>query len=615
MPTIAVLDEAVANKIAAGEVVERPASVVKELVENAIDAGARRVFVELMGAGRDLIRVVDDGAGMSPEDAPLAILPHATSKIRTVVDLAAISTFGFRGEALPSIAAVSHLVLITRQRGQDSGTMVATEGGAAPRVEPVGCPEGTSAAVRHLFFNTPARLKFLKHNKTELARIVESASCFALAFPDLGIVVTNEGKEVFRADPAGELLPRAADVLGRDAAAALIPFATDQPFAAASGLISDLTLHRPTRSGQFIFVNRRPVRCPVIAQAITRAYEGLLPAGRHPIACVFLEIDPRLVDANVHPTKQEVRFPRDNDVFEVVYSAIRDGLLAADLVPRATGSAPAEPLSLERPTPAPSRTADRQHALDLSHRREPAGAASTAAFEAALARRIRADEASPVPPPPDAGVEGSAPTGRPRDEANLPSARVIGQALDSYILAEAGGELLLIDQHAAHERVLYERFVRSAEGDQTHTQRLLAPVTVHLSAPEAALVIENLDAFAAVGLELEAFGGGSFIVRSVPTAAGCGAPERAAEALLRGVLADLASPDSEFASVRDMRARICATAACKAAVKQGDRLANTEMEALLRDLAAADVRFTCPHARPAVVRLAGDALERYFHRR
>jgi DNA mismatch repair protein MutL len=606
---IRVLEDSIANKIAAGEVVERTSSVVKELVENSLDAGASRVTVELMGAGRDLIRVVDDGQGMSEEDARLSILPHATSKIATLEDLAEIGTFGFRGEALPSIAAVSHFVLITRRHEDDAGTMIATEGGASPRVEPVGCPEGTSVGVRHLFFNTPPRLKFLKQNRTELARCVDCVSAFAMAFPKVGFQVLHEKEEVFRADPSDGLKSRLAMVLGRKQAKALIPFEASPPLARVYGATSDLSLHKPNRRDQYVFVNGRSVRSPVISQAISRAYEGLLPHGRHPVVVLFLEMDPRLVDPNVHPTKQEVRFPREGDIFRLVYGAIREELLAADLIPEASlrdsdpRPEPAEPT--REPAPKVDSRPEAQRRMKLEPRPEAATEENMQAFDRALERR-RAESAE-EPQPPEAPPKPTPATESPGDAPP----RVVGQAMDSYIIAEWGGELWLIDQHAAHERVLYERFMR-ADGDrEIPTQGLLTPVTIEVSATEGALLKENLTTLAALGLTVEPFGKGAYIIRAVPAMKRLGDPER----FLRGILADLMDDESEFASLRDRKQRLCATAACKAAVKQGDPLTPAEMEALVRDLRASENRFTCPHSRPATVRLGSQDLERFFHRR
>lgn len=600
MGAVRLLDDSIASKIAAGEVVERPASVVKELIENALDAGATRIVVELMGAGRDLIRVVDDGVGMGPEDARLCILPHATSKITSLEDLARIETFGFRGEALPSIAAVSHLVVITRRAVDESGTLVATEGGASLRIESVGCPAGTSVAVRHLFFNTPPRLKFLKQNRTELARCIDSVARFALAFPEVGFQVFHEREEAFRADPADGLMARIAVVLGRESVRSLVPFDAGSALARVYGATADLSLHRSSRTDQYLFVNGRSVRSPVIAQAISRAYEGLLPYGRHPVIVLFLEMDPRLVDPNVHPTKQEVRFPRESDVFRLVYGAIRDALLGADLIPTAElpedavqGVLPSADRGGVRRVAPPS-----QASIPLEARPLPRPPADMVAFSAALDRRQR-DSTS-----------DQADSRESREPAD-PPVRVLGQAMNSYIIAEWGGELWLIDQHAAHERVLYERFLQGDGERGVETQGLLTPISLEVSVAEAALLSESLEALSSVGVHLEPFGKTAYLVRSVPALLRMRDPER----FVRGLLADLMDETNEFSSMRDRRARLCAVAACKAAVKQGDTLTMAEMEALIADLRASENRFTCPHSRPATVRLGASDLERFFHRR
>jgi DNA mismatch repair protein MutL len=618
MGRVRVLEESVANKIAAGEVVERPASVVKELVENALDAGATSVLVELRGGGRDLVRVSDDGEGMAPEDAQLAILPHATSKVETIADLAEIGTFGFRGEALPSIASVSHFVLMSRRALDEQGILVAVEGGAVPRVEPVGCSPGTVVAVHHLFYNTPARLKFLKQSRTELGRAVDLVGRMALAFPAVQLEVRNEEKTVFRSDPSPGIDARLADVLGREALRSLIAFEEDAPLARVWGYTADLTLHHANRAQQFVFVNRRTIRSPVLSRAISVAYEGLIPPGRHPTIVLFLEMDPRLVDPNVHPTKQEVRFPREDEVFRLVFGALRAALLGADLVPQAAqtlvrpGVDGADPSRAPQAAPQQLPSPDRQRELHLGSR--DAEHSSTEQFRAVLAQRIEDDaregggangarSAAPAPAVPSAAVEGSDP--------GLSGVRVIGQAMNSYIIADApSGELLLIDQHAAHERVLYERFLGASEGARVPSQGLLLPETVELSSVEFALLTDALDMLADLGLVVEPFGGNTALIRSVPQLGRRIAPTR----MLKQLLADLLDDQSEFRSLRDLRQRVCATAACKAAVKQGDPLTREEMEGLLHDLDRAGVKFTCPHARPAIVRLSRTTLDGLFLR-
>ncbi len=608
MGKVHVLEDSVANKIAAGEVVERPASVVKELLENALDAGAGSVLIELHGGGRDLVRVSDDGEGMAPEDAQLAILPHATSKVRSITDLAEIATFGFRGEALPSIASVSHFVLMTRRAADEQGVLVAVEGGAAPRVESVGCSPGTVVAVHHLFYNTPARLKFLKQSRTELGRAVDLVGRVALAFPHLQLEVRNEDKTVFRSDPSPTIESRLADVLGREALRSLIAFDEDLPLARVWGYTSDLTLHHANRAHQYVFVNRRTIRSAVLSRAISVAYEGLIPPGRHPATVLFLEMDPRLVDPNVHPTKQEVRFPREDEVFRLVLGALRSALLAADLIPQAdtagvrTGlpssagtetAAYAQPAAAQRELALPARHADEPPALD--------------AFRAAVARRIEQDGQAGEPEP----IASAQPPADRGQEPSLEGVRIIGQAMNSYVVAEApAGELLLIDQHAAHERVLYELFMAATEGAPIPSQGLLIPETVELTSVEFALLTEATELLGDLGLTVEPFGGGTALIRSVPELGRRISPGR----MLAQLLADLLDEQSEFKSLKDLRHRLCATAACKAAVKQGDSLTHEEMEGLLRDLSHAGVRFTCPHARPAVVRLSRGTLDGLFLR-
>ncbi|HQK93170.1 MAG TPA: DNA mismatch repair endonuclease MutL [Armatimonadota bacterium] len=617
MGRIAVLPEDVANKIAAGEVVERPASVVKELVENSLDAGATRVTVYLEDGGKSLIRVVDDGHGMPPDDAYLAVQPHATSKIASAADLAAIETLGFRGEALPSIASVSDFLMTTRPWDADLGTAVSIEGGRPPRVYEVGCAPGTTITVERLFCNVPARLKFMRTTATELARIVDLVGRLALAHPHIGFTVIHEGREVLRSDPSDDLLPKLADVLGRAVADEMIPIEHHTPLLAITGFVSRPTVTKATRAGHYLFVNRRTIRSAALSHAIEQGYGTLVPPQRHPVGVLMIAMDARLVDPNVHPTKAEVRFARESEVFRTVLASVMQALVEHDLAPEAAPQVAPE-LTLSSPAiasrpPTPKQLTATGLLLPSAPRAVPAPE-EMGPFHEVLRQRIEADDA---PIPPESTPAPSARADASQSDAGTstmpapgaPRVRLVGQALSSYVVAEIDGALCIIDQHAAHERVLFAQALDALMGRALPSQGLLVPLTLHLPAPEATALREHQALLEQLGFRVEPFGGNSVVVRSVPAALGRRSPH--------AVLTDMAealSGQGEFGRLPDPRERAAASMACKAAVKADDPLTPEEMAALLRDLVAAPDHATCPHGRPTILRLPPEALARQFRR-
>lgn len=562
MSRILLLDRAVADRIAAGEVVERPASVVKELVENSLDAGARTITVEIEQAGLRLIRVSDDGGGMVPEDAPLSVQRFATSKIATAEDLERVATYGFRGEALPSIAAVSRLELATRQADAESGTRVSVVGGAPPVVTAAGAAPGTVVTVRDLFFNTPARRKFLKSPAREFALITEAVQRLALAAPEVTFRLRHEGREVL-IYPAAAPQERLAQVLGRDLASAMARVGGGS--AAPGGVIvAGWAVRpegtRPARTLDYVSVNSRPIRSRLVSRAVLQGYAELLPVGHFPVAVISLDLDPASLDVNIHPRKLEVRFTDEHRVFATVTRAVREALLG----PEALRHIPQAPPDRMRLPEAPG----------------------TVAMAAGVA------EAVPFYPP------GPGP---------LPPMRLLGQILRTYLVAEVPGGLVLIDQHAAHERILYERLLRDATNGQGSAQMLAVPVPVDLSAAEAGVLDELLPASARLGFTLEPFGGSTLLVRAVPAALVRQPPE----AIVRRALAALIEPRDGDEAMQ----RLAIATACHTAVRAGDVLTAEEMAALLRDLAATEDPFTCFHGRPTMVRVSREALDRWFLRR
>lgn len=573
--TIQVLDERTVNQIAAGEVVERPASVVKELVENAIDAGARLVRVEVT-SDRDrvtAVRVVDDGAGMGRGDAVLAFKEHATSKISRIDDLDRVLTLGFRGEALPSIASVSEVVLVTRRRGggEIAGTRVAIRGGSAPEVAEVGAPEGTSVEVRDLFFNTPARRKFLKSLHTELAHIHGVIERTALARPEISFRLLHNGRERIATHATDDIRETVAALFGTAVAKNLVPVSINTPLVRVAGYISTPALSRADQYQVFLSINARPISSLQIVRAVKEGYGTLLPKDRFPVAFLHIGIDGGLVDVNVHPTKKLVRLSHEKEIYGAIAGAVRTALGGRDL--SAPGAMPVFPAV--SPQAQPPRT--------------PGVAESRAPFTL-TDRRLRQSEL------PLAAAERNL----------LPEIEVIGQLDAMYIVGSAEGRsLVVIDQHAAHERVLYEQAQdRAGPG----SQELIVPVLVTFSPQEAELAREALPALAEEGFVLEEFGPATYAVNAIPVVLG--------KLEEPGVIRDLVS-----ALVRESpadpvgkREAVLRRVACRGAIKAGDHLSREQMRRLLDQLARTKNPYTCPHGRPTIVSFSPDELAAMFRR-
>ncbi|AEJ43364.1 DNA mismatch repair endonuclease MutL [Alicyclobacillus acidocaldarius] len=626
------MPKVMADQIAAGEVVARPASCVKELVENSLDAGATRIEVALAEGGIACVTVVDDGEGMSAEDAALAFHRHATSKVHEPRDLARIRTLGFRGEALAAIASVARVRLITRARGEESGVLVRVEGGHIHPPEPIGAPFGTTMEVRDLFFNTPARLKYLRSAHTEQARSVEVVQRESLAHPEVAFVCRTERQVLFQTPGRGD---------AREVWAALYGVGEARMLLEARGATDDYTLHgyvgRPTqarssRQHGYLFINGRPVRNLVVQQAVERAYGERLMVGRYPVYALYLEMDPALVDPNVHPQKWEVRLSEERDVCQLVESAVREALDNAMLTasPRVRTSAPIGspvPLKLpeepERLPEVPERTREMQQSPSPgADPKEPPrhlarslsfgqGTGRTAAprevWESALAVRESAAsqlEAEPKTEANHAEDKREVQQERPTDWRLRP----IGQALRAYILAEDGNDLYIIDQHAAHERVLYEDLLDAWEHGDIQPMPLLTPLELSLRPSVFEEVMACREELLALGIEIDPFGAHTVLVRTIPDSW----QGLDYAALLRDALDDLASMGAK-ATAPDIMHRL-ATRACKAAVKAHDVLTMPEMEALCRRLTRARDPYHCPHGRPVFLRMTERELARSFRR-
>lgn len=611
---IRILDEEVAGKIAAGEVVERPASVVKELVENAVDAGATRITVEVEEGGRALMRISDNGCGMTAQEAVLALQRHATSKITSAEDLSVVRTLGFRGEALPSVASVSRLTVVTRARGEIEGVRLEVEAGEIRELEAAGTAEGTVLTVRDLFFNTPARLKFLKTTRTELGQICDVITRIALSHPGIAFRLLAEGDELIHAPGSPDPLNTIATLYGKDLARELLAVSLARPGLAVEGYVSRPTVSRPTRSAQHFFVNGRWIRNRTLTHALDEAFRATLGPGRFPFAVLHVDIDPALVDVNVHPAKAEVRFLRDWEVHRAVHEAIRQALGA--------GTAPPETLARQHmlrtedlrhgswlppagTPPAPADSEDPFAGPDPGAAPGPAPESPSTSTETATgALQARGSTAEPQQLP-LADLEPGAPTW-------VGALRPVAQLWNSYILAEGSTGLVIVDQHLAHERVLFDRILAAARSGTAGSRRLPSPLTIQLTHRDALAVDEVLPVLARMGYELEPFGRDAFMIRGVPDFIHPGLELGA----LRQILDELgeakrAGAPDEGAGLPD---RIAASAACKTAVKKGARMGFDEIRRLLEDLARAGSPLTCPHGCPIAVEVSFQELLKRFKR-
>ncbi len=581
MPAIRVLPDSLINRIAAGEVIERPAAAVKELVENALDAGARRIAVRTQEGGTSRIAVTDDGGGMSRDDLLLAVRRHATSKLPGD-DLERIGSFGFRGEALAAIGAAARLTIASRQRGADAAWEIAVDGGKVRGPKPSSLAAGTHVEVRDLFYATPARLKFLKSPASEYGHVLEALERIAMSWPEAGFTLTEEGRRVFRVEPEGGLLPgqrraRLCAILGPEFADNAVSVESARDNATLSGWIGLPTLNRPHGRDQHLFVNARPVRDRALLGMVRAAYGDLIPHGRHAVVALFLTLPPEEVDVNVHPAKLEVRFRDANLVRGLIVSTLRDALQKnAGLV--ANTLAVAALSSFQAPS-APARPS----------------APGLGGF---------ADIARPLARPQDA------PPPAPEESAHYPLGAALAQLHETYIVAQTGDGLVLVDQHAAHERLTYERMKAALKKDGVARQGLLIPEVVELGEAQAARLVRRADELAELGLVIEPFGGPAVVVREVPALM----DKDDVPGLIKDLAAEIAEWDTPV-SLKERLESVCATLACHGSVRAGRRLSQAEMNALLRDMESTPHAGQCNHGRPAYVELKRADIEKLFHRR
>ena len=629
MPKILQLSQHVANLIAAGEVVERPASVVKELLENAVDAGASKITVEIRDGGMTFLRVTDNGCGMEASDARTAFLRHATSKLRSAEDLAAIETMGFRGEALAAIASVSRIDLMTKTADSLSGTSLHLEAGTITEESEVGCPDGTTIIVRDLFYNTPARMKFMKSDTVEGGRVAAAVQMQTLAHPEVAFTFIRDGKQILATPGDGALQSAVYCVYGRECAK-MVKVESRWESYTLTGYVSKPTDSRPSRSLQTFFVNDRPVQSKLLIRALEEAYRNQIMVGKFPACVLHLKVPANAVDVNVHPAKTEVKFLSEKAVFDCVHYGVLAALNQQTDRPQVQFKPAPQPVAA--PKPAPQMPPKQQSFFrtmtteeykvfsgvlkDAPQPKKEAAAATAAAVERQMTAPIKEFVVKPVitpdPVPANPQPAPSAPRPEPeivQEEIAMPKEipwRMVGELYNSYIIVEQGEEAFLIDKHAAHERILFEKL--KANQETISSQMLLAPVPVRLNAEGAAELLANKTLLQELGFEIDEFGDNTVLLRQIPMDL---SPDMAAEAA-ESLAADLLSGRRESAST--VRDELLHTVACKAAIKAGWDSDEKELLVLVKQVMAREDLKYCPHGRPICVTLSKKQLEKQFKR-
>jgi len=587
MSIIKVLPESLINQIAAGEVVERPSSVVKELVENSIDAGAKKIEIELKNAGKTFIKITDDGCGMTEDDLELALQRHATSKIRDESDLWKIKTMGFRGEALASISSVSKMIIRSRTAEDLGGMEIQSVGGEIKCKQEVGMPTGTQIEVYDLFFNTPARQKYLKQESTELGHITSTLNTIALAHPDLAFKLTHNDKIVFDLVKCSDLISRVADIFGKATAEAMLPVFYGGSAFQIDGFIGKPLLSRSTSQHQYFFVNNRPIQHFLLANTIKTAFHSMLMENKKPVFILNIKIDPALIDVNVHPRKTEIRFEDQQSLIKVVYGCVKVALEKNILIPKGFTESQRY-MSDSFPKDENREKFKMQNGLfepEIENKSVRAQSFGDGEFTMELNDRKAAG-------------------------LNNLNIKPISQIFNSYIVAENDGGLVLIDQHAAHERVRFEELISQFENQEKSIQPLLMALQMELSNEEVSLIQENMKIFTELGFEIEPFGGNTFALHAVPTFL---AKENMDE-VIKGVLDDILN-QKNTSKMHGHSEEILTYMSCRSAIKFGQKLNMPEMQALIMQMEKLKRPYTCPHGRPTMVSLTLDELGKMFGRK
>ena len=626
MANVKLLDTNTINKIAAGEVVERPASVVKELVENSIDAGAKRIEIEIQNGGKALIRVTDDGAGMALEDAALAVRRHATSKLSTAADLQSISTLGFRGEALPTIAAVSKFTLQTRRADDELGTKIKIDGGKTQDTHEVGCKIGTTVLVEELFFNTPARLKFLKTTPTEANKIHEFVVKLALSRPDIAFRLINGNRVALSTPGNGKVIDALSAIYGTELTDSLLKLKNDVADLKLRGFVTKPNILKSYRSWQTFIVNGRVIENRTISKAVDEAYKSLIPKSGFPLAVLIINVPQTSIDVNVHPQKIELKFEDEGKIFKAVYHAVREAVEGkADIISHDLTEVAAEAIQLgiwneelgiknsepPKKSSPPEKISEPEKISSTPEKfSEPEKISSTPEKFSEPEKKSSSPEKISEPEKKSSTPEKFS---EPEKKSSSPEKNFelepIGQVARCYIVAQGGADLYIIDQHAAHERILFDKLNGYAE--KIPTQGLLIHRVVKFDSREAELIEKNLSVFAELGFTLEPSGANEFRVTEVPL----DAADADAENLLRGIIEEIFAGVNEADDLsKKIRQSVLAMTACKAAIKAGQELNLRQMQILLSDLARTAHPHTCPHGRPTIIKFSAGDLSKMFKR-
>lgn len=646
MKRINLLDTETSNKIAAGEVVERPSSVVKELIENSIDSNAKNITIEILEGGQKSIKVIDDGEGIHPDDIEKAFMPHATSKISCVDDIYRIDTMGFRGEALPSIASVSNILLRSRLEGMDFGREISISGGIVNNIQDVGCNVGTIIEVNDLFFNVPARQKFLKTTSREASYISDIVDRLALANPDISFKLLNNNKKVLNTYGTGKLIDVIRSIYGKSISENITVFEKHTDIASIHGYIGNSEISRGSRNNQSIFVNKRYIKNKLITAAVENAFKSFLTVNKFPFFIVFLDIYPEFIDVNVHPTKSEIKFSDDRQIFKITFDAVHEALRNSlkdtfnipygelpDIEKGEGENKPSEPENeLQK---EPTKTENIQLPIDLNTFKESIYKSekfgnnigcdsifyekkdeqmqynTSYVTKETVPDNTKAIEVSNLKAEDNLSIKKETISNTQVNEigtAKFPSFNIIGQFHNTYILAEWLDTLYLIDQHAAHEKILFEKYKKSIIEHNIMSQVLITPIVIELAKEDYAIYIENSETFINTGFNIEIFGDNTISIREVPFILG----KPNVKNLFIDILDNLKNMGS--GETWEVKYNTIAKLACKAAIKANDSLSNMEMKSLIEDLRFIDDPFTCPHGRPTIIKFTLNELEKKFKR-
>ena len=626
MPKIKILSADVANKIAAGEVVERPASVVKELIENAVDAESTSIRVEIQAGGKRLIRVSDNGSGMEREDALLALERHATSKVSRIEDLENIHTFGFRGEALASIASVSNFELLTRTSDAIQGTKINVDGGVFRSVEESGCSPGTHISINNLFHNVPARLKFLKTDTTEMNHIIKQVTWAALAHPNIHFVLSHNGKTVVDVRACDSNIERARLLYGKEFADNLIEFSEELPDFKLSGLLGKPEFTKPNRDYQLFFMNKRPIRSAMIGAALKESLGATVQSGRQAVAFLFMSLEPDTVDVNVHPAKIEVRFRNERTIFSGIVKMIRSVITKEKFIPKIETSTGTEqtptnesgletnkartsqPFTRPRPTIAPE--IETETPVTTKTEEKPSDVVETESKETLPTEEVDVEPTTEITKTVVQPSQQTIPEGATLKLLDFDNVELKTNLFKTYIVAEGEDKIFFIDQHVAAERVLYERYVNQLKSDGIPVQGLLLPVTVEVTPQQISILKVHAELFSKVGFEIEEFGANTILIRAIPAPL----PTRSVAQTVTDILDKLPEEPHDEIELPKALDDALITLSCRSAVKAGDTLDSKEMVNLIRELSEAKHPYNCPHSRPIIIEMGRDELERRFHR-